>query len=262
MQEINGEHVAEGIRSLHARLDELERLIAGHGEATATTPAGRRPAWRRATDGEARWQVTLCTAAAIAVQLTLPAGLVLVRPVWVLPVVQGLLLVGLVAANPHRINRESRPMRALSLTLAAVLSIANAWSVARLVDVIVSGGPAASKPVTLLLTGSAVLVTNILAFSLWYWEFDRGGPVARAQGAKQYPDFAFPQMMTPEIAPPHWEPAFVDYLFLGFTNAVAFSPTDVMPLSRWAKVAMTVQSALTLVTMGLIVARAVNILQS
>ena len=102
---------------------------------------------------------------------------------------------------------------------------------------------------------------NVVVFALWYWELDRGGPVARAQATSQYPDFVFPQMLTPELAPTHWESAFVDYLYLSFTNATAFSPTDVLPLSRWAKLTMMVQSAVSLATVALVIARAVNILQ-
>ena len=86
----------------------------------------------------------------------------------------------------------------------------------------------------------------MIAFALWYWEFDRGGPVARALAIKPYPDFEFPQMTSPELAPPSWEPMFADYFYLSFTNATAFSPTDVMPLSRWAKMLMLVQSAVSL----------------
>ena len=113
----------------------------------------------------------------------------------------------------------------------------------------------------LLVTGGAIWLTNIIVFGLWYWEFDRGGPVARAHGTRPYPDFQFVQMTSPELAPPDWEPAFADYLYLAFTNASAFSPTDVMPLSRWAKLAMTLQSVISIVTVALIVARAVNILK-
>jgi uncharacterized membrane protein len=98
-------------------------------------------------------------------------------------------------------------------------------------------------------------------FGLWYWEFDRGGPAERAAGTRPYPDFQFVQMVSPDMAPRNWEPAFTDYLYLAFTNAAAFSPTDVMPLSRWAKGAMTIQSIISIVTVALIVARAVNILK-
>jgi uncharacterized membrane protein len=180
------------------------------------------------------------------------------RPTWILPTVQGAALVALVAANPRRINRESRALRWLSLMLAVLLSFGNAWSVARLVIGLVhgtEGGDATS----LLLTGGAIWLTNVVVFALWYWEFDRGGPVARALATLPYPDFAFPQMTSPELAPPHWEPMFADYLYLAFTNAAAFSPTDVMPLSRWAKMAMTAQSLISIVTVALVVARAVNI---
>ena len=100
-----------------------------------------------------------------------------------------------------------------------------------------------------------------IVFALWYWEFDRGGPVARANATHMYPDFQFVQMASPQLAPPGWEPAFGDYLYLSFTNAAAFSPTDVMPLSRWAKMGMTVQAAVSIVTVALVVARAVNILK-
>ena len=98
----------------------------------------------------------------------------------------------------------------------------------------------------------------MIVFGLWYWEFDRGGPVARANATHMYPDFQFVQMASPQLAPPDWEPAFGDYLYLSFTNAAAFSPTDVMPLSRWAKMGMTAQAAISIVTVALVVARAMQ----
>jgi uncharacterized membrane protein len=100
----------------------------------------------------------------------------------------------------------------------------------------------------------------MVVFSLWYWEFDRGGPGARAEALDPYPDFLFPQMTNPEFSPMDWSPTYFDYLFTSYTNASAFSPTDVMPLTRWAKMLMMVQSATSLVTVGLVIARAVNIL--
>jgi uncharacterized membrane protein len=270
-----GAHVVEGIRSLHDRIDELQRAVtqglaaegmhAGswlHEHAGARHQPQQMPAWRRRTKGEARWQVTLCVAVGIVLQIMVPGRLVLLKPVWALPALQGLLLVVLVAANPRRINRESRPLRTLSLVLAALLTFANAWSVERLVVELVRGGAEVNKAGPLLITGAAIWLTNVVAFALWYWEFDRGGPVARALATKPYPDFQFPQMVSPkEMVPPDWEPAFADYLYLAFTNAAAFSPTDVMPLSRWAKMAMTVQSVISIITVALVVARAVNILQ-
>ena len=266
-------HVLNGIRSLHERIDELQREVTQRLEAqgahagsllhprAATEHHPRQlPAWCRPTMGEARWQVAACTAVAIALQVAVPDRLVLLSPSWALPALQGAMLVALFVSNPHRIDRESRALRTFSLALAALLTFANAWSVERLAAGLVNGrehwnaGP-------LLITGGAIWLTNVIVFALWYWEFDRGGPVARALATKPYPDFQFPQMVSPEMAPPDWEPAFADYLYLAFTNAAAFSPTDVMPLSRWAKMAMTVQSAISIVTVALVVARAVNILQ-
>jgi hypothetical protein len=260
--------ILEGIRSLHGRLDEFERRIAppersSRGEAQPPSESGTpspMPAWKRRTEGEARWQVAVAVAAAVALQLPLPGRVVLLRPVWLLPAVEGLLLLVLVMANPHRINRESRALRLLGLTLAALLSLANAWSVARLVTGLVQGTEGGSAG-PLLVTGGAIWLTNIIVFGLWYWEFDRGGPVARAEGTRIYPDFQFVQMASPELAPPDWEPTFGDYLYLSFTNASAFSPTDTMPLSRWAKMGMTAQATISIVTVALVVARAVNILR-
>jgi Protein of unknown function (DUF1345) len=266
-------HVLNGIRSLHERIDELQHVVAQrldadgirvppmlHAHPAAEHHPRQLPAWCRPTQGEARWQVAICTAVAIALQIAVPGRLVLLSPVWALPALQGALLVSLIVANPHRINRESRALRLLSLTLAALMTFANVWTVERLAVGLVDGRQHWNAG-QLLITGGAIWLTNVIVFALWYWEFDRGGPVARALATKPYPDFQFPQMVTPEMAPPQWEPAFTDYLYLAFTNASAFSPTDVMPLSRWAKMAMTVQSMISIVTVALVVARAVNILQ-
>jgi hypothetical protein len=268
--------VIDGIQSLHDRIDELHRLVAQrleaegmqagawlHGHSGAVHSRPGLPAWRRKTDGELRWPVALTTAAAIALQVAVPDKLVLVSPSWILPAVQGALLIVLVTANPHRIDRESQINRSLSLILAALLSLANLWSVARLA-IGITQGTVGQKPGQLLIAGATIWLTNVIVFGLWYWEFDRGGPVARALNlGNRYPDFQFVQMISPpEMVPPDWEPAFLDYLYLAFTNAAAFSPTDVMPLSRWAKVAMTVQSIISIVTVALVVSRAVNILPS
>ena len=258
----------EDLASLHRRFDELEHAVAQRVEQTCAaffrTPeraAGRvKPAWQRRTRGERRWQVAACTAVAIGLQVAVPGRLAVLRPVWILPALQGILLVTLVLANPHRIDRESRVLRMLGLTLAALISFGNAWSVVGLATGLVRGTEGENAG-PLLVTGGAIWLTNVIVFGLWYWEFDRGGPVARALGTRPYPDFQFVQMASPELAPPDWEPAFADYLYLAFTNAAAFSPTDVMPLSRWAKLAMTLQSVVSIVTVALIVARAVNILK-
>jgi len=268
--------VMDGIRSLHERLDELQRLVAGRLETegvrtagewlqtradTAVQAARAVPAWQRRTQGELRWPVTVTTAVAVGLQMAVPDRLVLVHPSWVLPATQGVLLIVLAVANPRRIDNESRALRLLALTFAALLSLSNLWSLARLA-IGITQGTTGTTPSHLLITGALIWLTNVIVFGLWYWEFDRGGPVARALNAKQYPDFQFVQMVSPPVmVPPDWEPHFIDYLYLAFTNAAAFSPTDVMPLSRWAKIAMTVQSAISIVTVALVVSRAVNILQ-
>ena len=268
--------VIDGIRSLHSRMDDLHRLVAQrleaegvhagewlHEAAGAVHQRPGLPAWRRRTQGELRWPVAITTALAIGLQVAVPDKLVLVSPSWILPVAQGALLVMLVMANPHRIDRQSTTMRSVSLGLGALLTLANVWSVARLAIGITQGhlGQNAGQ---LLITGGVIWLTNVIVFGLWYWEFDRGGPVARALNiGNRYPDFQFPQMVSPpEMIPPNWEPAFFDYLYLAFTNAAAFSPTDVMPMSRWAKVAMAVQSIISIVTVALVVSRAINILPS
>ena len=128
-----------------------------------------------------------------------------------------------------------------------------------LVHLIVVGQ--ASDAGRLLLDGVAVWSANVIVFSLWYWQFDRGGPVARAHAERRYPDLLFPQMQQDAVAPRDWEPTFFDYLYTSFTNATAFSPTDTMPLSRWAKAMFLLQSAISLVTVALVISRAVNIFQ-
>ena len=142
-----------------------------------------------------------------------------------------------------------------------MITLVNAGSSVRLVYAIIKTEPFTNDANILLVSGGVIWLTNVIAFGLWYWEFDRGGPVARANAERMYPDFQFVQMASPGLAPPDWEPAFADYLYLSFTNATAFSPTDTMPLSRWAKLAMTVQAAVSIVTVALVVARAVNILK-
>jgi uncharacterized membrane protein len=242
------------------QLKRLERLLLPGKSAAQTVQGGILPAWRRVTRGESRLAVTLAILAAIAMLVALPDRIA-PHPRWLLPGLALLLLVGLIIASPTRIDRQSRALRSVSLLLIAVISIANAATAARLIIDLVRG-IGIRAPSELLLTGAAIWLTNVIAFGLWYWEFDRGGPVARANAKKPYPDFLFPQMSSPpELTPPEWEPEFVDYLYTSFTNATAFSPTDVMPLSRWAKLTMLGQSAVSLITVALVVARAVNILK-
>ena len=147
------------------------------------------------------------------------------------------------------------------IALIFLITVANLTSGVLLIRAILEG-KAGSSAAPLLASGASIWATNVIAFALWYWEFDRGGPVDRAQGTSRLPDLMFPQMASPQLAPPEWEPRFVDYLYLSFTNATAFSPTDVMPLARWAKLTMLVQSALSLAVGALVIARAVTILRT
>ena len=219
------------------------------------------PAWRRRSRGEYRWPVTLSIIAAIVLQVLLPDSLTSPLPHWLMPALEGALGVALTIANPVRIERRGPMVRAVAIALIVLISVANAVSAVLLIRAIVETLSATAQAGPLLASGANIWATNVIAFGLWYWEFDRGGPVRRAEGTTQHPDLMFPQMANPDLAPPDWKPHFVDYLYLSFTNATAFSPTDVMPLARWAKVTMAAQSAVSLSVGALVIARAVNILK-
>ena len=249
----------ETFDALHSRLLHLESLLDPCRDVVQAVEARALPAWRRATRGEPRLPVTVTVLVAIGLTAALPSR-VANHPRWLLPGIAVALLIGILIVNPRRVDHPSSRLRAASLVLIAIMTGANAASAARLVvDLVRSQG--IRTPSELLLTGAAIWLTNMIVFALWYWEFDRGGPVARARGTRPHPDFLFPQMTSPELCPEHWEPAFVDYVYMSFTNATAFSPTDVMPLSRWAKLTMLVQSAISLTTVALVIARAVNVLK-
>jgi uncharacterized membrane protein len=217
-----------------------------------------QPFWRRLSRGEQRWPFALAVVVLIGLQLSLPERYSL-GAWWVLPAVEVVVAGALVAANPGRLERRTPMLRRLSLALIAVASLGTAWSVARLVADIAGGGDTGSAA-ALLGSGATIWLINVLTFAVWYWELDRGGAPERAAGTDPYPDFLFPQMTAPDLAPKDWRPHFADYLYLAFTNATAFSPTDTLPLSRWAKLTMMVQSAISLVTAALVIAKAVNAL--
>ena len=241
------------------RIDDIPH-IAEHLAERLELAGGAR--LHRQGKAEPRWPVSLSVIAAITLQLAVSGKLAL-HPRIVLPALEVALLVGLNVANPLRIERASRPIRTVSILLILLISAANAASAALLIRAIVTSQvhvSAVRAPVALLGTGAAIWATNVIVFALWYWEFDRGGPVRRLHGQSPYPDLLFPQMTVPRLTPHGWGPRFVDYLYLSFTNATAFSPTDVMPLARWAKLTMLVQSAVSLALGALVIARAVNIL--
>jgi len=220
------------------------------------------PAWQRTTAGEHRGPAALSVLVMIALQIWISGALGL-QPGWILPAVEGVMLLALLLVNPGRLNREQKALRLLGLGLVLAASAANAVAALALIRGILTNHAklGAMTPAQLLLTGGAVWVTNVVVFALWYWELDSGGPAARANHRQEHPDFLFPQMTSPEIAHHDWEPGFVDYLYVSFTNATAFSPTDTMPLTRWAKLAMMFQAAVSVALVALVIARAINILQ-
>ena len=210
--------------------------------------------------GEARWPMAFAVVAVIVLTVLLPHDLV-TRPRWGVPTVEGLLLAAVIIADPGKIDLVSARVRALSLTLIALLVATTLWCTTQLIVELVRGGPATNSGGALLAAGGIVWLSNCLSFGLLYWELDSGGPAVRAHGLPAHPDFAFPQQLNPELAPEHWRPRFVDYMYLGFTSATAFSPTDIMPLRAWNKLAMMAQSAISLALLGLVIARAVNVLK-
>jgi hypothetical protein len=208
--------------------------------------------------GEARWPMAGAVLAAIVLTILLPNS-IRVGPRWLVPLLEGVLLVIVVVGDPVRISRRSRELRTVSIVLVSVLVLGTLWSTGLLIDDLIHGGPETNSADDLLAAGTAVWFSNIIAFALLYWEVDGGGAAARAHRIPDYDDFAFPQQLNPRLARPGWRPRFVDYLYLGFTNATAFSPTDVMPLAPWAKVTMAVQAFISIAILGLVIARAVNV---
>jgi len=206
---------------------------------------------------EPRWPASLAVVAALLLYVTLPQRFTL-GPPWVLPVLEIALLVPLTIRAPYRHPGEARLIRIASLVLIGGVNLMNVASLVLLLHVVLTGAPIDGH--TLILSGVRIWLTLILAFSLVYWELDRGGPAVRGHPDALEPDFLFPQMATPELHQPYWMPAFVDYLYLSFTNATAFSPTDALPLTPWAKVLMLVESLAAITTVIVVAGRAVNIL--
>jgi hypothetical protein len=254
-------HLAAAVEAvLHVHLtdhlDKIKHLVRSSRSEVGQDRDTALPAWLRPTVGEPRWPVLLAVIVAIGLQLAVPKHMA-VQPTWLLPGVEAAFLLVLTVANPHRIDVEHRWLRALGLTLVAVASVANVYSASELIAGLLAGREG-QQAGPLLVVSAAIWLTNVIVFALWYWEFDRGGPAARANARLQRPDFLFPQMADPQ-AHGHWEPQFLDYLYLAFTNATAFSPTDTLPLSRWAKTLMMAQSAVSLATVAIVLSRAVSL---
>ena len=192
----------------------------------------------------------------IAMRIWLPREPVIAVP-WLLPALEAAVLGVLVFGNPADLARAPTLAAPTAVTLATVMVAAALWATVRLIDDLIHGSAVTNDPARLLAVGALVWLGNNLSFSLLYWLIDGGGPSMRARQSLPA-DFAFTQHMSPELGPSGWRPVFLDYLHLGFTNATAFSPTDVMPLTHRAKYTMLVQSTVALALFGLIVARAVN----
>jgi len=234
--------------------------FAKRAERLASGAERHIPSWLRPGDPESRLPVLFALVAVIGLQLGIPKSYTVV-PRWPLIALELLLLAVLTWLNPLRLTNATRLGRYATWVLLAAITLDNTLS-AVLLDIRILSGEVSNKAAVLLGSGAAIFVTNIIVFGIWYWELDRGGPFARRAGEQPYPDFMFPQMDpdTAKLVKPGWRPTFVDYLYVSLTNAMAFSPTDTMPLARWAKGMMAVQSLVAVTTIALVIARAVNVL--
>ena len=193
---------------------------------------------------------------AIILQSTAPENGRLV-PWWIVPAIELLLLAVAMIRDPGRIDRRGPGSQRATIALAAAMTIATVVGIAVLIVDILDTNLIVTAN-SILGRGAALWVTNVIAFSFWYWIFDRGGPGDRAAGSGIAPSFAFPENATPELAPDGWQPRYHDYLYLSFTNATAFSPTDTLPIQAWAKMAMLAESVLSLITAIMVIARVIN----
>jgi uncharacterized membrane protein len=209
--------------------------------------------------GERRWPAALAILVLIAIPLLLPKQM-FPRALWAVAPIEIALLAVLAIADPGRIDRRSQLLRGVSVSLTMLLALIALVATVLLVIELVDGAPDLSDASTLLTIGALVWIDVNLTFALLYWELDGGGAAERMHDRRAYPDLAFPEHLNPEVAPPGWGPIFVDYFYLGFTNATAFSPTDVMPLARWAKLTMVAQALMSMVILALVIANAVNLL--
>lgn len=207
--------------------------------------------------GESRWPASCAVVVAIVLQVRLPENLS-VGPSYFVPIVAVLLLVPLIIANPHRFTARSRDLRGLSVALIAAMNVGNVTSLALLLRRLINGTKLDGR--SLMLSAVEIWMTSVIVFGLWFWELDRGGPIARARGDREDPDLLFAQMSDPTLTSRSWTPTFIDYLYVSLTNSTAFSPTDSLPLRGRMKALMGVQALASLATIAVLGARAVNIL--
>jgi hypothetical protein len=214
---------------------------------------------------EPRWHAALAVVAILALYATLPPRII-VGPFWLLPLLVLGILVPLLILSPHR-HRESERARMASIAHIAILGVFNvATIVLFLVQLITEHHHRIFTGEELLLAAVQIWFTNILVYALWFWEIDGGGPPARCHqdfiDNPELGDFMFSQsLLDPELrAKLNWRPRFIDYLFLSFTNATAFSPTDTFPLTALGKTLMMAEALTSLVTIAIVAGRAINIL--
>ena len=208
---------------------------------------------------ESRWPPALVILAVIFLLATLP-GHVHVLPVWVSYLAAFAVIVPMVAVRLTGGNTLWLGIERMMIILLATAYVAN--TIAELADMIgvITLHPSGNNAFSLLSSSVAIWVANVLTFSLLYWQIDQGGPYARASASKGKPDWVFPQPAKPEDLPPDWRPLFLDYLYLGYNTATAFSPTDAMPLTRRAKMLMMIESTISLLTMVIVLSRAINMI--
>jgi len=207
---------------------------------------------------EPLWHIELAVVVAILIQLFLPNKL-FIGPKYLIVVMELLLMVALRIMSPITHTKAGRIKRFAGLMLIGVISFANISSLILVVQKLINGGQTTGKQ--LIVAALAIYLTNIIMFGLMYWALDGGGPGGR--GTHQPPvDFLFPQMTTTSLVTeqPGWKPSFMDYLFISITVGTAFSPTDAMPLTHRAKLLMSIQALVSLTTVALLAARAINIL--
>ena len=214
----------------------------------------------RVENGDPAWPAQLAIGMTIALNLALTKR-VSVGPTWLVAAGEAVLLVALIVVQPSRFTAVDKRHRRVALSLIAIVSVGNIVSLALLVHYLIGGAKVGGHG--LIVSGGVMWLNLVLLFGVWYWELDRGGPAARHLQEQATVDFLFPQM-DPDVlgryTPDRWRPGFGDYLYTSLTNATAFSPTDTMPLTHTAKALMGLQSTTALLTIGLVVARAVNIL--
>jgi hypothetical protein len=217
---------------------------------------------------ESRYEATLGVVLVIALQVTLAVvslagGWTLIGfPgwVWLIPVIpEGALLAALALTEPRRRLEQMGRRRTVALTLVGVIATANFFALVALIASLLGGHEKSGGE--LLLKGATIWGTNVMAFGLLFWEADRGGPIRRVARDPPPRDFQFPQDENPVLAEPDWHPRLTDYVYVSFTNAIAFSPTDAMPLTRRMKMLMLAEAGVSATTVLLVAARAVNILR-